>query len=146
MLFRSEESEPVLPPSSGWSGSKWPVGVVIIVAFIAVFWLFNQSGSSIITSPVSTTATRHSESFTTSRHSEPSTPTAAILHPTRPTESKPPVGKDLVLSIDQIHYCLAEDIRMDAAKSALNRYNDYDVDRFNTMDYEIGRASCRERV
>ena len=72
--YQEEESEPVLPPSSGWSGSKWPVGVVIIVAFIAVFWLFNQSGSSIITSPVSTTATRHSESFTTSRHSEPSTP------------------------------------------------------------------------
>ena len=146
--YQEEESEPVLPPSSGWSGSKWPVGVVIIVAFIAVFWLFNQSGSSsIITSPVSTTATRHSESFTASRHSEPFTPTATTPRPARPTESKPPVGKDLVLSIDQIHYCLAEDIRMDAAKSALNRYNDYDVDRFNTMvtDYNSRCGNFRYR-
>lgn len=53
--------------------------------------------------------------------------------PSRPTESKPPVGQGLVLSREQIRYCLAEDIRIDAAKSAVNNYNDSDVARFNAM-------------
>jgi hypothetical protein len=38
-----------------------------------------------------------------------------------------------VFSIAQIHYCLAEDIRLESAKSAANNYIDSDVDRFNAM-------------
>src|SRR3546814_13694003 len=65
----------------------------------------------------------------------------------RPTGSKPPVGQNLVLSSEQIRYCLAEDIRMDGAKSAINNYSDYDVDRFNAMvaDYNSGCGSFRYR-
>ena len=53
-------------------------------------------------------------------------------HP-RPNEEKPPIASNLVLSIAQIHYCLAEDIRLESAKSAANNYIDSDVDRFNAM-------------
>src|SRR3546814_1009207 len=64
-----------------------------------------------------------------------------------PTGSKPPVGQNLVLSSEQIRYCLAEDIRMDGAKSAINNYSDYDVDRFNAMvaDYNSRCGSFRYR-
>ncbi len=60
------------------------------------------------------------------------TPTPAPV-PTRLTEEIPPVGQDLILSEAQIRYCLAEDIRLDAARTALNLYNQADVDRFNAM-------------
>ena len=53
-------------------------------------------------------------------------------HP-RPNEEKPPIASNLVFSIAQIHYCLAEDIRLESAKSAANNYIDSDVDRFNAM-------------
>ena len=59
----------------------------------------------------------------------------------------PPVGQDLVFSMPQIRYCLAEDIRMEGAKSALNNYIDSDVDRFNAMvaDYNSRCGSFRYR-
>ena len=60
-------------------------------------------------------------------------PSTSQQVPSRPTETKPPVGQNLVLSREQIRYCLAEGIRMDAAKSAVNNYIDADVDRFNAM-------------
>ncbi|MBX7134230.1 MAG: peptidoglycan-binding protein [Fimbriimonadaceae bacterium] len=52
-----------------------------------------------------------------------------------------------MLSTAQIRYCLAEDIRMDAAKSAVNSYSDSDVDRFNAMvaDYNSRCGSFRYR-
>ena len=34
----------------------------------------------------------------------------------------PPVGQNQVLSTAQIRYCLAEDIRMESAKSTVNNY------------------------
>lgn len=53
--------------------------------------------------------------------------------PTRPTEQKPSVGRNNVLSYNELHYCLAEDIRMEGVKSVLNNYSDADVNWFNTM-------------
>ncbi len=53
----------------------------------------------------------------------------------------------MVLSTAQIGYCLAEDIRMEGAKAALNNYSDYDVNRFNAMvaDYNSRCGSFRYR-
>ena len=64
-----------------------------------------------------------------------------------PQESTPPIGQNNLLSIPQIRYCLAEDIRMDAAKAVLNNYSDSDVDRFNEMvaDYNSRCGSFRYR-
>lgn len=65
----------------------------------------------------------------------------------RLVEAKPPVGSGLVLSDVQIRYCLAEDIRMDSAKSILNSYNADDIGRFNRMvaDYNSRCSSFRYR-
>ena len=45
----------------------------------------------------------------------------------------------------QIRYCLAEDIRIEGAKAALNNYSDSDVDRFNAMvaDYNSRCSSFK---
>lgn len=48
-------------------------------------------------------------------------------------ESKPPIGQNLVLSTDQIRYCLAEEYRMEGARSVVNHNNNADVNRYNAM-------------
>lgn len=124
-------------PSSGSSGGKWVLG---IAAVIGVLWLIGQSNKTATSSapayspPAQSTATSYS-------------PPAQPQAPSRPTESKPPVGQDLVFSSEQIRYCLAEDIRMDGAKPAVNNYSDSDVDRFNAMvaDYNSRCGSFRYR-
>jgi hypothetical protein len=129
--------EPAQPSSSGSSGGKWVLG---IAAVIGVLWLIGQSDKS-PTSPAP--AYSPPAQTATPIYSSSAEPQAR----SRPQESMPPVGRDLVLSTAQISYCLAEDIRMEGAKSALNNYIDSDVDRFNAMvaDYNSRCGSFRYR-
>lgn len=135
---RQTYQEPAQPPSSGSSGGKWVLG---IAAVIGVLWLIGQFNKTTTTSQAP--AYSPPAQSTAPSDSPPVQPQA----PSRPTESKPPVGQDLVFSREQIRYCLAEDIRMDGAKSAVNNYSDYDVDRFNAMvaDYNSRCGSFRYR-
>lgn len=134
---RQTYQEPAQPSSSGSSGGKWVIG---IAAVIGVLWLIGQSDKS-PTSP----ATPYSPPAQTATpsYSPPAEPQA----PSRPQESMPPVGQDLVFSTSQIRYCLAEDIRLEGAKSAVNNYIDSDVNRFNAMvaDYNSRCGSFRYR-
>ena len=129
--------EPAQPSSSGSSGGKWVLG---IAAVIGVLWLIGQSDKS-PTSP--TPAYPPPAQTTTPSYSPPAEPQA----PSRPQESMPPVGQNLVFSAAQIRYCLAEDIRLEGAKSAVNNYIESDVDRFNAMvaDYNSRCGSFRYR-
>ena len=124
-------------PSSGSSGGKWVFG---IAAVIGVLWLIGQSNKS--TTAPSPTYTPSAQS-TAPSYSQPAQPQA----PAPPQESKPTVGQGLVLSTAQIKYCLAEDIRIDGARSALNSYSDSDVDQFNVMvaDYNSRCGNYRYR-
>jgi len=121
---RQTYQEPAQPPSSGSSGGKWVLG---IAAVIGVLWLIGQSDKN-TTSP----APAYSPPAQTATPSY-SPPPAEPQAPSRPQESMPPVGQNQVLSTAQIRYCLAEDIRMESAKSAFNNYIESDVDRFNAM-------------
>jgi peptidoglycan hydrolase-like protein with peptidoglycan-binding domain len=98
-----------------------------IAAVIGVLWLIGQSDKN-TTSP----APAYSPPAQTATPSY-SPPPAEPQAPSRPQESMPPVGQNQVLSTAQIRYCLAEDIRMESAKSAFNNYIESDVDRFNAM-------------
>ena len=119
-------------PSSGSSGGKWLLGIAAVVGLL---WLIGQSNK-----PTSSPATAYSPPAQSAApsYSPPAPPQA----PSGPQESKPPVGQDLVFSMAQIRYCLAEDIRIEGAKAALNNYSDSDVDRFNAMvaDYNTAFA------
>lgn len=119
---RQTYQEPAQPPSSGSSGSKWVLG---IAAVIGVLWLIGQSDKN----PTSPTPVYLplAQTATPSYSPPPATPQA----PSRPNESMPPVGQDLVFSDAQIRYCLAEKIRMEGAESALNNFIGSEVDRFN---------------
>ncbi len=124
------------PPqdASDSSAKKW-LWVIAVFIVLAVIGLVSKGPKS----PAS--------SYTSSSYSPAQgySPTPAPV--SRPEESKPPVGQDLIFSMSQIRYCLAEDIRMDGAKAALNNYNGTDVDRFNTMvaDYNSRCGHFRYR-
>lgn len=122
-------------PSSGSSGGKWVLG---IAAVFGVLWLIGQADKP-------TTSSAPSYSPPTQSAAPSYTPPSQTQAPSRPVETKPPVGQDLVLSREQFRYCLAEDIRLDATKSAVNNYVDADVDRFNAMvaDYNSRCSSFR---
>ena len=139
---RQTYQEPAQPSSGGSSGRKWVLG---IAAIACVLWLIGQSNKTTTSSPAP--AYSPPALSTTPSHSPPAPPPPPPQTPSRPTESKPPVGRDLVLSTDQIRYCLAENIRMDGAKSVLNTYSNHDVDRFNAMvaDYNKHCGSFRYR-
>lgn len=124
-------------PSSGSSGGKWILGIATVVGLL---WLIGQSDKRTRSPSPAYSPPAQSTAPSYSLPTQPQTPTA-------PQESKPPVGQNSVLSETQIRYCLAEDIRMDAAKAVLNNYSDSDVNRFNAMvaDYNSRCGSFRYR-
>lgn len=129
--------KPPQQPGSGSSADKWWIGIAVVVGF---FWLIGQSNEN--TSSPAPAYSPPSQTATPS-YSPPAQPQV----PSRPAESKPPVGQGLSFSYDQIAYCVAEDIRMDGARSAIDNYSDSDVDRFNAMvaDYNSRCSNFRYR-
>lgn len=67
--------------------------------------------------------------------------------PSRPTEDRPPTGRNNVLAGAQLRYCVAEQIRVDAAEKVVNNYIEAHVDRFNAMvgDYNSRCGEFRYR-
>ena len=130
--------EPAQPSSSGSSGGKWVLG---IAAVIGVIWLFSQANKN--PTPPAPAYPSAAQNTAPTYTAPPATPQA----PSRPEETRPPVAQNVVLSTAQIRYCLAEDIRMDGAKTAINNYIESDVDRFNAMvaDYNSRCGSFRYR-
>ncbi|RLA50422.1 MAG: hypothetical protein DRR42_13230, partial [Gammaproteobacteria bacterium] len=110
-------------PSGGSSAGKWLIGIAVVIGLI---WLANQSDSNRPSRPADSPGI---SSTSVAPASQP-----AVVQPQapiRPSESKPSVGRNNVLSTGQIRYCLAEKIRLDASEAVLNNYRDSDVDRFN---------------
>lgn len=139
--YQAASEQPYQAPSqqpSGSSTGKWVLGAAVV---IGVLWLTGEADKS--PSSPAPAYSPPARSTTPSYSAAPAQPRV----PTRPEETKPPVGQDLILSTSQIHYCLAEDVRMDAAKAVLNNYSDSDVDRFNAMvaDYNSRCGSFRYR-
>ena len=113
-------------PSSGGSATKWMIGISIV---IGIFWLIGESDRRGSSRPAA---------------SYPSGPAQA---PGSLVEAMPPVGQGMVFTTAQIRYCLAEEIRINAAETVLNNYSDYDVDRYNAMvaDYNSRCSNYRYR-
>lgn len=67
--------------------------------------------------------------------------------PSRPAEQTPSIGRGLSLNDAQIRYCLAEEIRLDGAKTTASQYDDLDVNRYNSMvgDYNSRCGEFRYR-
>lgn len=112
-------------PSPNSRGGRW---ILAGIAVIAVGWWISSSSG-----------TRHPPSQVPS---VPSTVVPAIPpEPNAFTEQVPTAGVDRVLTLEQVRYCLAQDIRLTAARSVVNAYSHADIDRFNAMINSYN-ASC----
>lgn len=129
-------------PSGGGPGAKWLIGIAVVVGLI---WLASLSDNK----PTATPSYSSSNSSPTTAANSPAwqPPSNAVQAPSRPSEETPPVGSGIVLTAPQIRYCTAQGIRLDAAKEALNQYDDSHIDRFNSMvaDYNSRCSNFRYR-
>lgn len=124
-------------PPDGPSAAKWLLGAG---AVFGILWLVSLADNS--SSPNTSSHSRPPQSASVT-----SAPTGPTQVSARPTEQKPSVGRNNVLTIAQIRYCLAEEIRLDAAESTISGYNHSDVDRFNGYigDYNSRCSAYRYR-
>jgi len=116
---------PVLPVSD--QPPLWKQKWLWLVLGIGVFvWIANSDDGK-----KSNTSTYSSSSV------------SSALSETRPTG----YGGDRVLSASEIYYCLAEDVRLAAANGAINRYDNYAIDRYNAgvNDYNQRCGSYKYR-
>lgn len=109
----------------------WLVGIGGFIAFVVLSSQNGTTRSGTSTVPTSAPST-YSVPASSASPIDPSTvkwdsPSASLV------EAMPPPGTNLVLSGAQVRYCLAEHIRMDAARTAVDNYSDHDVDLFNSM-------------
>jgi len=127
------------PEQPSGSTGKWLFG---IAAVLGVIWLANQSDSNRSSSPAYSPG---SSSASAAPVFQPPVVQPQALN--GPAEEKPSIGRNNVLSTVQIHYCLAEKIRIDAAEVVINNYANFDVDQFNEMvnDYNSRCGEFRYR-
>lgn len=121
--------QPPPPSSGGSSAGKWIAGIAIVFGLIWLSSLSDKRTSN--TSPTYTPAPEQQTSVTTPPIWQQPSPTT--VQPSRPLETPPPVGNGLSLSMPQLRYCSAENIRLEAAKGVINSYSDTDIDRFNAL-------------
>ena len=130
-----QQPKPSSPPSDSSFGG-WFVAFVILLAGLFFVGQVNKKN----TSPTANITQSSSDRFSTQ-------PTSQAQAPSPPRLSKPSIGRNNVLSTDEIRYCLAEKIRLDAAETVLNTYREPDVDRFNRYinDYNSRCGEYRYR-
>ncbi len=107
------------------------IGIVVVIGLMLLAFLWHKKAPS---SPQPSKASDSHVSGTANQSAGKSAPTQDTP---RFTEEPPAVGEKAVLSLPQLRYCAAENMRLDAAKEMINSHNQADVDRFNllTADY-----------
>jgi len=107
------------------------IGAVIVGFVILVGWLDTTNTATKPNSPPNSPKTER--------------PPRVDFQP--PAEQKPAVGNNLSLGPAEIRYCLSESIRLEAARTVLNKYAEWQVNRFNVMidDYNSRCSSFRYR-
>lgn len=129
-------------PSGSGNGKVVAVTIVILIGLVVLAaWLQSLSDSS-RSANVSTKAAAASPAPVHTNQTAAPAQQTAPPPPTPPAfvETKPAPGYGQSLSENEIRYCLAEDIRLDAESAVIsqlqksvNEYRQSDVDRFNAV-------------
>jgi hypothetical protein len=117
------------------------VGLVLVIACAVIYFNLTSPGG---------------QSVRQASPSQPATSAAAIPAPaTTPSptpfsasvaaESAPPQGTDLMLDEGQLHYCLSEKVRLDAAQGELTAASEYAVTQFNLSVDDYNSRCARFR-
>jgi hypothetical protein len=154
-FIASFPSQPQTPKLNNvWGRLRRPfiIQVCIMVAVTTAIWIYAaqpHASSNYAISPSEAASQEYSDSV--SSQSSPSvmpatdqsmsatseaTATSSTVVPgnaTVPSEIRPPVGTNNVLSTAQITYCLAQEIRLDGAKDVLSHLASTDANRFNSL-------------
>ncbi|WMP18947.1 hypothetical protein [Thiothrix lacustris] len=109
------------PPSGTFSIGKWVLGLGAVIIGLYLWSTFGSVNKN----------TTLSTSYSSPSLSVDLTP--PIATPDILLEEKSQVGTNATLGTTQLHYCLAEDIRIEAAEGVLNNHIESDVDHFNAM-------------
>lgn len=114
------------------TGDKWILGIVIV--FFGLVILTSQSNHSSTPStpshtPNKATEAMHMAGSGSKPDSVPMPPQAGSW----PVEVMPPVGSKQAFTVAQIHYCLAEKMRIEGARPIVDDAGQSDVDRFNAI-------------
>lgn len=129
---------PAGPAKKGW----WIAGIVVV----GLVWIYSQSPNPPTSGPVQPTrppmASSPPSNYSLGRDlgTQPANP-----EPSNLSEARPSIGTDQVLSPSEIRYCLAEDIRLGAARGVVNGFVDAEVDRFNSMVADYNSRCSRFR-
>lgn len=127
--------------SGGGSGGKWILG---IIGVIFVIWLINSGDQSnkkpSYTPPSSSQSYSYPQSTPAPAVQTPSTTQSAGLQYTKPS-----VGTNNVLSVQEIRWCIREGIRIEAMRDVID--NNAGIDEFNRIvnDYNSRCGSYRYR-
>ena len=124
-----------LASSSGLNASsfgKFLIFLVVIISIILVISENNKSDEPTLKYTPSTNSYKKQPAITVSR---------------KPVETKPPYGTNKILNREQIRYCLAQGIRIDAIGEKVNNYSTSEIDKSNALvnDYNSRCATYRYR-
>lgn len=108
-----------LKPAGLANGIKWVLGIVGAILFLA--WIGSLTDKS----------ATDASNYQPTAESAPTVDSSQSTTSSRPYEEMPPYGTNLVLNTNQIHYCLAENIRLEASKDTANNNIESDVTSFN---------------
>lgn len=131
-------------PGEGGDGS-FKVWVALVIFAVTVVILF--SGEKKVDEPADYDSS-YQESYAPSATEEAVAAAPSIpANDAESLEEKPPVGSGMILSFNQIRYCLSEDIRLGTIQDALDNYSKNEVDRFNaeTRDYNSRCSNFKYR-
>ncbi len=118
------------PSGNSFQPLLWLLGIMLASAGLLYA---NYSASQNVSGGSSSQGSSYTS---TTQQSPASTPTwqPAVVEPPaalRPFEEQPPVGRNLFLSINQIRYCLAEEMRLEASEPLVDIYNEAHITQFN---------------
>lgn len=118
------------------------IAFLVVLCLIAVWSGLNESSAGGSSPPPGPRVSGPALAQPTQEASREALPAAFPLE-----VSRPPIGTNRVLSSPQLRYCVAEDIRIDAADAVVSNYDGDQVDRFNAMvdDYNSRCAEFRYR-
>ena len=101
------------------------VGGLAAAAVVVAFLIANSNGGS----PSNPASSDYSAATT-----EPTGADQTVAATTEPvSEEMPPPAVGATLTTNQIAYCLAQSIRLDGAKGAVNQDTQADIERYNSM-------------